>query len=373
MKLSATQTNLQQGLGIVSRVVGNASTLPVLGNILFETEKGRLRLSATDLEIGVTTWVGAKVETDGSITVPARTIVDFVNTNTDEAISLASERDKLTVLSVSFKAEIPGISASEYPSIPVIEQGKSVVINRQDLLASLKSVIVAAAVDEARPALAGVLIKGNDTKQLSIAATDSFRLAEYVIDLEQEVIGLEIIIPQRAVHELVRILGVVGEVDTIQVMVSNNQVHFKMGDTELVTRLIEASYPDYKKVIPSSFVTEIVVSTEEIANALRMASIFTTNQANNVHLKIDEQEVRLTSVASQYGQEVTVLEGEVMHHSDQKSIDIAFNTRYLLDAVNAASGSKIVIKFSGPTSPAVVVNPDIPKYQHIVMPIRVGG
>lgn len=373
MKLSATQSNLQQGLSIVSRVVGNASTLPILANILFETEKGRLKLSATDLEIGVTTWVGAKVETDGSVTVPARTIVDFINTNTDEAVSLSSERDKMTVLSASFKADIPGISASEYPSIPVIEQGKSLVMGRQELLISLKSVIVAAAVDDARPALAGVLIKGNETKQLAIVATDSFRLSEYVVDLEQEVNELEIIIPQRAVHELVRILGAIAEVNKIQIMVSNNQVHFKMGDTEMVTRLIEAKYPDYKKVIPDSFVTEIVVSNEEIANALRMASIFTTNQANNVHLKINDQEVRLTSVASQFGQEVTVLEGEVMHHTEDKTLDIAFNTRYLLDAVNATAGSKIIIKFSGSTSPAVVVNPDIPKYQHIVMPIRVGS
>lgn len=373
MKLSATKQNLSQGFSIVGRATGNAATLPILANVLLETEKGRLRLSATDLEIGVITYVGAKVETDGAVTVPARTIVDFVNTNTDETITLNTDQEKLTALSASFKAEIPGIAATEYPSIPVIENGQTISISSADLLTSLKSVTVAAAVDEARPALAGVLLKGNETKQLSVVATDSFRLAEYVIDLSEEVTGLNIIVPTRAVHELVRILGVTGEQGLVTIVASNNQVYFKLGDTELVTRLIEASYPEYKKVMPSSFVTEVVVASEEIANALRMAAIFTTNSANNIHLKVEEQEVRLTTVASQYGQEVTALNAEVMHHSEEKSLDIAFNTRYLLDAVNAAAGSKIVIKFSGPASPAVVINPDLPTYQHIVMPIRVNG
>jgi len=371
MKLSATQKNLAKGLSLVARAVGNASTLPVLANVLMETEKGRLRLSATDLEIGVITLVGSKVEVDGSVTVPARTLVEFVNNNSDETISFKTENESLTALSESFKAVIPGIAASEYPSIPSIDQGNSFSINREDFLEALSSVVVATAVDEARPALAGVYIKAKGNT-IAVAATDSFRLAEYVLETDEISGELEIIIPSRAVHEVVRILAA-EDIDKITFVASNNQAQITVGDSILVTRLIEATFPEYTKVIPSDFVSEAVVNSSEIASALRMASIFTTNQANNVHIKIEDQNVRLSSVASQYGQEVSALDAEVMHKTDNKNLDIAFNTRYLLDSVNAASGSKIIIKFAGPTSPAVVANPDIPNYQHIVMPIRVSN
>lgn len=370
MKLSATKVNLQKGLSLVSRAVGNAATLPVLANILLETEKGRLRLSATDLEIGVVTWVGAKVEVDGAITVPARTITDFVGTNTDETIAAVTDKEKLSVSSASFKAEIPGIAATEYPNIPSIDQGSTALVPGDSLLKALKGVIVACALDEARPALAGVAFQ-SDGQKLNVVATDSFRLAEYDLDLDQEISKLNIIVPARAVHEVVRILSQLDDKNMVTLLATNNQAQFKMGDAELVTRLIEASYPDYKKVIPTSFVTELVISSEELANALRMASIFTTTQANNVQVKIEEDSVRLTSVASPYGQEVSAINAEVMHHTPEKNLDIAFNNRYLLDAVVATGGSKVVVKFSGPTSAAVVVNPDIPEYQHIVMPIRV--
>ena len=371
MKLSATQKNLAKGLSLVARAVGNAATLPVLANILLETEKGRLRISATDLEIGVITWVGATVEADGSITVPARTLVEFVNNNSDETISFKTDNEKFVALSESFKAEIPGISATEYPSIPSIEKGTSFSLSKDEFLTALSSVVVATAVDEARPALAGVYLKGKGNT-INVAATDSFRLAEYMLETDDLSGELEIIIPSRAIHEAVRIMSA-EDIDKIQFVASNNQAQITVGDSTIVTRLIEATFPEYTKVIPTDFVSEVVVNTSNIANALRMASIFTTNQANNAHIKIEDQNVRLSSVASQYGQEVSALDAEVMHKTADKNLDIAFNTRYLLDSVNATNGNKIIIKFAGPTSPAVVANPDIPNYQHIVMPIRVSS
>jgi len=328
-------------------------------------------LSATDLEIGVITWVGAKVEVDGSTTVPARTLVEFVNNNNDETISFKTDKEKIIALSESFKAEIPGIAATEYPSIPSIEKGTSFSLSKNELLTALSVVVVATAVDEARPALAGVYLKGKNNS-INIAATDSFRLAEYILETNDLNGELEVIIPSRAVHEAVRIMSA-EDIDVVQFVASNNQVQITVGDSIIVTRLIEATFPEYTKVIPTDFVTEVVLDSANIANALRMASVFTTNQANNVHIKIEDQNVRLTSVASQYGQEVSALDAEVMHNTNEKTLDIAFNTRYLLDAVNAAAGSKIIIKFAGPTAPAVVANPDMPSYQHIVMPIRVSN
>lgn len=371
MKLSATQPNLRQGLSIVGRAVGNTATLPILGNILFETSGGRLRLSATDLEVGVVTWVGAKVETDGAITVPARTITEFVNANTDETIALQSEGDALHVASQSHKAEIPGMSATEHPTIPGVEGGEQITVPADIFLRGLRAVMVAAALDEARPALAGVSLQVVE-KQLRLAATDSFRLAEFIIDLPSEVSQWSIILPSRAVAEVVRILGILKDVGEVTLVASPTQVHIKLGDTEIVSRLIEATYPEYRKVIPTTFVTELVLDVAQMQNALKMASIFTASAANNIHLHVADQTALLKSAASQFGQDTSALTAEIMHHTDNTTIDVTFNTRYLGDAVAAAGGSKIVLKLSGALTPAIVVNPDLPPYHHIVMPIRVG-
>lgn len=371
MKLSATQPNLRQGLTIVGRAVGNTATLPILGNVLLETTGGRLRLTATDLEVGVVTWVGAKVETDGALTVPARTMVDFVNANTDETIALTSENDRLRLVSRSHQAEIPGLAATEYPSIPAVEEGTAITVPADIFLHGLRAVMVAAALDEARPALAGVSLQVVE-KQLRLAATDSFRLAEFIIDLPTEVPNWSIILPARAVAEVVRILSILKDVAEVSLLSSPTQVHIKMGDTEIVSRLIEATYPDYRKVIPTTFVTELVLNSAQIQNALRMATIFTTTAANNVHLHVEEQTALLKSAASQFGQDTSALDAEVMHHGSDTTLDITFNARYLMDAVVAAGGSKVVLKLSGALTPAILVNPDLPPYHHIVMPIRVG-
>lgn len=370
MELSATQKNLSRGLAIVSRAVGNAATLPILGNILFETEKGRLRLSATDLEIGVTTWVGCKVETDGAVTLPARTVVDFVNSISDETLSFNTEGEGVRITSANFEARIPGLAATEYPTIPTLESGTALSLPVEHLARALKSVIPAAAIDEARPALAGVSLQIKDG-QIFLAATDSFRLAEYITALPEAPAELSCIIPTRAVNELNRILGQVADVSQVSLTVTNNQIACTLGETQLVTRLIEATYPDYRKVIPTNFQTEIVLESAELLNALRVATIFTTTQANNIHLLVEEQGVQMKSVASAYGQQQSALRGEVMHHTEDKKLDVAFNARYLQDAVNAAGGKKIILKLSGQLTAAVVVNPDIPEYRHIVMPIRV--
>lgn len=371
MKLSATQQNLRHGLSLVSRAVGNAATLPVLSHVLLETDRGRLRLSATDLEMGVITYVGAKVETDGSVTVPARTFTDFVTNNTDDRLSLSTNENTLVVVSNSFKAEIPGIAATEYPTIPFIKNGISFMVAKEELLRALKSVVIACALDEARPALAGVLWRGGE-KMLQLAATDSFRLAEYIIGLPETPEGLNVIVPARAVNEIIRVLSA-ENFDQVQVVVSSNQIQLTTGDTTLVSRLIEASFPEYAKIIPSNFVTELVVSAAEMSNALRVATIFSSAQANNVQLNINDQEVQLQSVASTYGQEVSAINAEVVHHGENKNLTITFNARYLNDVMNAAGPGKVIIKCSGVTSPAVVVNPDLPTYQHIIMPIRVGS
>ena len=372
MELSATQKKLRRGLAIVSRAVGNASTLPILANILFETEKGRLRLSATDLEIGVTTWVGCKVETDGAVTIPARTVVDFVNSITDETLAFTTEGEAVKLASATFEAKIPGLAATEYPTIPTLESGSTLSIPIEHFSRSLKGCVAAAALDDARPALAGVALQIHDG-QIFFAATDSFRLAEYVTPLKEETAEVSCIIPSRAVHELNRIIGQVEDVSQVMIVVTNNQISFTMGETQLVTRLIEASYPDYRKVIPTNFQSEVVVESTDILNALRVASIFTTAQANNVHLVVDEQTVQLKSVASSYGQQQSSIPAEVMHHGDDKKLDVVFNARYLQDAVNAAAGKKVILKLSGVVTPAVITNPDLPEYRHIVMPIRVQG
>ena len=373
MKVLALKNQLREGLEIAQRVATKSPALPVLGNILLSAKGGEIQLAATDLQMGITYQFLGTTQEGGRVVFDAHFLSSLLAISSGERVSLATEGKTLSITTGDHEATLKTVDEEEFPIIPSFQENDPFFeVETKVFCDGLNQVVGMTGQSQARPEISGVFFR-LDKKTARAVATDSFRLAEYTIDLEQEVTGVEIIIPTRAVHELVRILLVVTEVGAVTLVASNNQVYFKMGDTDLVTRLIEASYPDYKKVIPTSFVTEVVVSTEEIANALRMASIFTTNQANNVHFKIDDQEVRLTSAASQHGQEVTALTVEVMHHTEEKSFDVAFNTRYLLDAVNAAGGTKQVIKFSGPTSPAVVVNPDIPPYQHIVMPIRLNS
>jgi len=366
MKLSCTQEKLNKGINIVSRIVSPRGTLPVLNNILLQTDKGRLKISATDLEIGINTWIGAKVDSDGGITVPARLISDFVNTNSDEAIILELKDTTLSLKSDKYKANIKGIGASEFPLIPEVKKESLIELAGKDLKKSISEVVFASALDETRPVLMGVLMKVKDNI-MKLVATDSYRLAEKTITLNKKVPQeINIIIPQRTMNELGRIIS--GDEEKIEIRIGENQIHFTLGDTQLVSRLIEGSFPDYNQIIPSSSETKTTLSVDKFANAIKMASYFARESANNIKLKIASgKHIEVIAVSAQIGDNVSIVEAKI----EGKDLEIAFNAKFILDVLNILDDKEIVLETVDKSTAGIIRPVKDKNYLYLIMPLRV--
>lgn len=366
MKLSCTQENLSKGLSIVSRSVGVRATLPVLNNILLQTDKGRLKLSATDLEIGIHTWVGAKVDAEGGITVPARLLLDFINNNTDKNIELELNDSTLKLSSDHFKANINGIEASEFPLIPEVKKSVEIEIAKSEMINAIGRTIIATAMDESRPVLAGVYFHNIDNI-IKVVATDSYRLAEQTIEMAvKPEKDFSFIVPQRAMAELARILSSAG--DKVKVRPGENQVEFVMEDTILVTRLIEGAFPDYKQIIPKESKTTIEVATSTMAGAMKMASLFARESANNIKLKITSPDkIEILATSSHIGDNISTVTGEVKG----ESLEIAFNAKFILDCLAVIGSDKITLELLSSMAPGLIRSAKDKNYLYVIMPLRI--
>ena len=366
MKISCTQENLAKGLGIVGRSVGTRTTLPVLNNILLKTEKGGLKIAATDLEIGISTWIGAKVDSDGAITIPAKILVDYINTNTDKTISFLLKEMTLHFESEHFKANIKGIEASEFPIIPSVKKEKEIEILKSDFERAISKVIIAAALDESRPVLAGIYIYGKESK-IRIVATDSYRLAEETINLTNKLAGeVAFIVPQRTMSEVLRILPNAPE--KIKIFPGENQVEFVLGETVIVSRLIEGSFPDYNQIIPKNSKTVVKVNVPEFSNAIKMASFFARESANNIKLKFTSPD-KLSVIASSphLGDNVSDVKAEVKGDD----LEIAFNAKFILDVLQGIGEQEITLELSSSMAAGLIKGAKDPNYLYVIMPLRI--
>ena len=366
MKLSCTQEKLNKGINIVSRIVSPRGTLPVLNNILFQTDKGRLKISATDLEIGINTWIGAKVENDGGITIPSRLITDFVTTNNDDAISFDLKDTTLLLKSDKYEAHIKGIEASEFPLIPEIKKESVVEIKSGELKEIINRVVFAAAADETRPVLTGILLKIKDSI-IKLVATDSYRLAEETYKLDKKISGeFNIIIPARTMNELGRILS--DDQEKVEIKIGENQIYFGFNDTQLVSRLIEGSFPDYENIIPKKSETKTVLKVKEFANAIKMASFFARESANNIKLKISKgNKIEVLAVSPQVGDNISTIGAK----TEGKDIEIAFNAKFILDALNILKEDEVVLETIDKSSPAILKPIKSKNYLYLIMPLRI--
>jgi len=366
MKVSCTQENLAKGLGIVGHSVGVRTTLPVLNNILLKTEKGGLKLSATDLEIGINTWIGAKVDKEGAITVPARLLLDYINTNTDKTINIELKDLTLHLDSAHYQANIKGIEASEFPLIPEVKKDTEIEILAQDLARAIAKTIIATAVDESRPVLAGIYVHGGSNK-LKMVATDSYRLAEQTFPLTKKMSSaLSMVVPQRTMAEVARILS--EGIEKVKIYPGENQVEVVMEKTTLVSRLIEGAFPDYEQIIPQTTQTKLQTNSSEFANAIKMASLFAREAANNIKLKIQKpNKITVLAVSPQVGDNVSEVSGIV----SGDELEIAFNAKFVLDVLSVISSEKILLEFSSPLSPAILRPEKDPNYLYVIMPLRI--
>ncbi|GAC1500459.1 MAG: DNA polymerase III subunit beta [Candidatus Saccharimonadales bacterium] len=362
MKLQVTQENLNRALSSVARVASGRGTLPILANVLIKTSNNRLSLSATNLDIAITHYIGAKVSKEGSITVPARLMQDFVGSLPEGIIELDLQETKLHVTTDQYQSVVNGIVADDFPIMPAITSGNSWSVPSNIFKKALQQVVFAASSDETRPVLTAVLLQTVNSK-LFMAATDSYRLAEKQIGTNKQ--ELQLLIPSSAMHDLLRLVG--DNDNEVSITNDEQQVLFKVGDAELVTRLVDGKYPDYKKLIPKSFATQARLKKIDLVNVTKVSSLFARESAGSVTIAIDEdqQQLSIRSVASQLGENTATAPAKVTGTGT-----ITLNSKYLLDALGVLSGAEVVFGFNGKLEPTLLHDPAAPDYRHVVMPLK---
>jgi len=363
LKLSVTQENFNKALSSVSRVALSRSTLPILSNILLKTNKGRLTVSATNLELAISQDVVGKVDSEGSITVPARLTSEFVSSLPGGKIEMELEGTKLRMKSDHSESVINGTDPGEFPTLPKIGNNHVHKINASELKKAINQTVISASTDETRPILTGVYFYSYE-QQLFLVATDSYRLAEKIVAKTKEDISL--IIPGTALQELNRVIG--DEEGEVEVTFDESQVRFITGDSEVITKLIPGKYPDYRNLIPTESDVAFTVYRDEFINITKVASLFARESAGSITISVSENnEISITSVASQMGENTSTAKVKA------KGVgEITLNSRYLLDALNSMSSKEISMRFSGKTNPCVLtpVSKQKADYQHIIMPLK---
>ncbi len=375
MKLSCLQENLSQGLSVVGRAVASRTTLPITQNVLLATDQSRLKLVATNLEMAISYWIGAKIEEEGAITVPARLLTEFISSlpNDKIDISLSPRTKTLELKCARFEARISGIDAKDFPPIPAVGDGINTKVDVAALRQGINQVVFAAATEESRPVLTGVCAQfENDV--LTLAAADGFRLAVYKLPLSTAVSQkTEVIIPARTLTELNRLM-VDGE-ETVDITINPNrsQALFRLKAAELVSQLVQGSFPQYDQLIPQSSNTRVVVDVADFLRATKTASIFARDGSGIVRLVISSGgeltpgKLTVSARSEEIGDDV----GEIDAVVEGEEAKIAFNGRYLIDVLSVLRESRVALETTNPSSPGVIRPVGVTNYTHVIMPMFV--
>ena len=378
MRVTCLQENLSRGLGLVSRAVATRSTLPVLSNVLVQSEDGGLRLSGMNQQLAMSVWLGASVEDEGAITVPARLLSDFVSQLPEGPVTLTTddETDSLSVASGRYQAKLKGLSAEDFPPIPTTGDEREVDL-ATDLLADVISqVVTAAATDDSRPVLAGVSIT-IAPDHLELAAADGYRLAVRREEVETGLAeSVQIVVPRPAMVELQRMLADDPGTVTIGLSETQSQVLFRTSTVTFIATLIDGQFPNYPQLIPGEVDTRVVVDTQAFAQATRIASLFASSGANVIKLHVqpgadgESGRMVLTSNSAELGENSGELDAEVSGDGGL----IAFNPRFLSECLSTITTERISVGTSGATSPGrfrpVDGDEEIETHSHVIMPMH---
>jgi len=361
MRITVHHTNLQRAIGIVERVTAKNAALPILSNVLLVAEKGRLRLSATNLEIGVTADIGAKMDADGRIAVPGRLLSDLARVSGVDTVTLALKGNTLSVETKGYRTTLLCFDASEYPIIPKVDGGSVYTISAEHLRKLLSGVADSIAASESRPELAGAYLRFGDDKTTA-AATDSFRLVECSIPGGHSPEN-SVIIPRNAAQEMVRILGAT-EGD-VSIRVAENQISVTGDGFEMVSRLVDGRYPDYRKVIPERHLSKALIRRADLEGAVRVAALFSSS-ISDVKLACTENTLTVSAKNASKG------EGEATIEANLKGepFEISLNYHYLLDGMKAIPEEKLILQFTGKGSPFAMRPSSEDPTVYVIMPLR---
>ncbi len=376
MKVSSLQENLARGLATVGRAVPVRSTLPQASHVLLETDAGRLKLVATDLTIAVTCWIGATVEEEGAITVPARLLTDFVASLPNEKIDLgvSGRAKQLHLQCARNEATIAGMDAADFPPVPLVAEGLTLSLAPGILRRAITQVQFAAATDDTRPVLTGIhtLAEGN---VLTLAAADGFRLAVHHLPLDQDVAEkVEVIIPARALREIERLLGEDDEPVEMAINAARSQVLFRLKTVEVVATLIQGTFPNYSQLIPQSYASRAEIDMKHFLQETRIAAIFARDGAGIVRLQMEPGEGEKAPgklTISARAEEIGDHRGDMDVKLEGEASKIAFNSRYLQDVLSVLESQQVVLETTNPSSPGVIRPLGDERYVHVVMPMFV--
>lgn len=366
MRATCLQENLLPALAHVSRAVASKGTLPILANALIVAKTGRLVFSATNLEYGVTLGIPAEVEEHGSLTVPAKLLYEFVASIPPGEVGIVSDGVSLTCTERRFKANVVGIPASEFPPLPGFPQETFLAAPANDLITAIQHVAFAASSDEGRQVLTGVFI-GVEADEAAFVATDGYRLSKTSVPASGSVQN-KLIVPARSLHEVTRLFGE-QKGESVAVAATNSQLLVRGGETVFSSRTIDGQFPRYEKIIPTSFSTRVVVDHGEFLKAVKTAAVFARDSANIIKIMVrpgDSEPLHLSGHTAQVGDELGKIEASV----EGEGLEIAFNSRYILDLLGSIKNTQVSLELKGELSPGLFRAVGDSRTIHIVMPVR---
>jgi DNA polymerase III subunit beta len=368
MNINVLNENLLKALVRTGRIISPRTQLPILQNIKLQAKKDGLEITATNMETTEVSWVGGKVNKTGEICVSAKVLTEFITSLPSGSVFLESNEGSLKVKSSGFSATIPAVPAGEFPPAPVFEKEKSGKVDKDKFHKALENVLFAAATDEGRPVLTGIKVKKTDGTTV-FAATDGYRLS--VKKMEFEIPGFsDVVIPARALMEVAKISTEDKEDKTISIgKAGENEIGFSVGDTVLITRLLDGAYPDFEKIIPKTHTTRALIDKELFLRAVKSAAIFARDNANIIRVSLGVQNVVVSANAPQVGENEIELEAKI----DGDGGDIAFNSRFLVDYLSNTEGEEILFEMTGSLNPGVFKPAKDESSFHIIMPVRVQG
>lgn len=371
MKIICLQENLKRGLNIVQNIIGKNLTLPILNNILLNTEKKQLKLSTTDLEMAIINQIPCKIEKEGNISIPAKTLVNFINNLPNKKIEINIKDNIIYLKCENYKSNIKGLDSKDFPIIPKIKNEPILEIDSLKFKDSLEQVINFVSFSGIRPEISGVLLDWSSDKKIKFVTTDSFRLGEKLIDLKDNKIKksdlTSVILPYKTAQELIRIISNQEEESVVQISLENNQILFNLDKTQIISRTIEGKYPNYQQLISQQFETTILIRREELVKAIKLSSFF-SSRVNDVRLKINPKKSLMEVFAQdiELGENLSELKAEI----NGKDLEIVFNHKYLLDGLNSINTEKIILGFNGESSPGIIKPERDTSFVYVVMPIK---
>jgi DNA polymerase-3 subunit beta len=370
MKLTILQESFSKVLNNAQRFTSNRAQLPILGNIHLSAEKTKLVVSSTNLEISLSTSVGAKIEKEGEITVPSKTISEVVNNLPAGPIQIEEEKEQIKITTSSFKSTLSGMNASDFPKIPK-NLKEAVVFPKEAFLEALSQVSFASSVDETRPILTGVLMLFKKDS-LVLVATDGFRLSQKRIKTEKTPEGESVVVPKNILVEVARIGAEANEI-CFSLNKKENQIIFGLDDAILSSRTLEGEFPNFEKIIPKESGIKITLDKEELLRGVKLASVFARENANIVKFLIKKDALAVFAESSSSGKQETEIEAKIEAEKSPKDFEIAFNYRFLEEFLHSVKGEEIKIELNDSSSPGIFMDTKNSDYLHLIMPVRVQG